>query len=343
MSMSLLRERVLKLASTHQKMMHTIIELKYKAPSLEDMRTPPLSNVPSKLLPGQVPPPPNVIPDEMLADYTMQSDVPVLYWYLDERGFGVTPAHNTKDTYESIFQGMNEGNFFYYEDEGKAFFDANARYPLKDKEVTIWGLAACNCEAFAAWASASKVLVVEYNKPLCEHSKIIVYNHEEYTAISPKTDFAISYSSFEHDGLGRYGDPLAPNGDLRAMEQARNGLEDNGIMFFGVPLGPDSLVWNAHRIYGKRRLPMLLRGWKLLDVFNVYGEETPEFPFDIALGEHRKQCLMVLKKIATDWPTDEYLLCPKEQTLNTTCSAGVYNRINKMIFDYKHQYSKEDV
>ena len=30
---------------------------------------------------------------------------------------------------------------------------------------------------------------------------------------------ALSISSFEHDGLGRYGDPLNPEGDLAAMAQ----------------------------------------------------------------------------------------------------------------------------
>ncbi len=30
-------------------------------------------------------------------------------------------------------------------------------------------------------------------------------------------DMALSISSFDHDGLGRYGDPLDPVGDLKAM------------------------------------------------------------------------------------------------------------------------------
>lgn len=31
-------------------------------------------------------------------------------------------------------------------------------------------------------------------------------------------DFAFSYSSLEHNGLGRYGDPLNPNADLQDVE-----------------------------------------------------------------------------------------------------------------------------
>jgi hypothetical protein len=33
-------------------------------------------------------------------------------------------------------------------------------------------------------------------------------------------DFAVSYSSWEHDGLGRYGDPVDPWGDVKAMQRA---------------------------------------------------------------------------------------------------------------------------
>lgn len=36
----------------------------------------------------------------------------------------------------------------------------------------------------------------------------------------PLVDFAISYSSWEHDGLGRYGDPVDPWGDVKAMQRA---------------------------------------------------------------------------------------------------------------------------
>ncbi len=38
-------------------------------------------------------------------------------------------------------------------------------------------------------------------------------------------DVALSISSFEHDGLGRYGDPLNPNGDMIAMRGTRRLLK----------------------------------------------------------------------------------------------------------------------
>ena len=82
-----------------------------------------------------------------------------------------------------------------------------------------------------------------------------------------------SISSFEHDGLGRYGDPLNPNGDIESMSRMKTLLDKDGLMYLAVPLGIDTVVWNAHRFYGRVRLPMLLEGWEVVDTFGV-DEQT---------------------------------------------------------------------
>ncbi|MDD5285623.1 MAG: DUF268 domain-containing protein [Desulfuromonadaceae bacterium] len=54
----------------------------------------------------------------------------------------------------------------------------------------------------------------------------------------------------EHVGLGRYGDPLDPDGDLKAVEELKRVLADNGDLLFVVPMGnPPRIMFNAHRIY----------------------------------------------------------------------------------------------
>lgn len=73
----------------------------------------------------------------------------------------------------------------------------------------------------------------------------------------------ISISTIEHDGLGRYGDPLDPMADLKSMSAIKRLLKPNGLFFLSVPIGEDLLVWNLHRRYGKNRLPLLLEGWKI--------------------------------------------------------------------------------
>ena len=43
--------------------------------------------------------------------------------------------------------------------------------------------------------------------------------------------------SFDHDGLGRYGDPINPDGDLVAMDTVRNVVKEGGVLFLTVPIG----------------------------------------------------------------------------------------------------------
>ena len=37
------------------------------------------------------------------------------------------------------------------------------------------------------------------------------------------------------------------------------------LLYLAVPLGADKVVFNAHRIYGRVRLPLLIDGWTLVD------------------------------------------------------------------------------
>ena len=236
------------------------------------------------------PPPPNTIPNHQLDGFTMNGQIPVLYWYFDERkNLFDAPVINSAEQYKEAFKNLENKSFKYYGEAINLFYSAFEKYKLRGKSVLIWGLAGLNCEAMAIWQGAEHVYVVDYNKPVCEHEKITVFNHEELLRSGIKTDVAISFSSFEHDGLGRYGDPLNPNGDIEAMSAVRNFLRDDGFMFLGVPQGQDCLVWNAHRIYGEKRLPLLLNGWKTKTVF----EQTTNIGYPLGGMTHP---LMVLSK-----------------------------------------------
>jgi hypothetical protein len=87
-----------------------------------------------------------------------------------------------------------------------------------------------------------------------------------------KFDVVFSISSYEHDGLGRYGDPINPNADLEAMKKIKNNLKNNGLLYLAIPVGKDEVVWNAHRVYGKIRLPMLIQSWILIGKYGINKE-----------------------------------------------------------------------
>jgi SAM-dependent methyltransferase len=58
----------------------------------------------------------------------------------------------------------------------------------------------------------------------------------------------------EHVGLGRYGDPLDPDGDLRAMRELERVLAPGGSLLFVVPVGRPRVCFNAHRIYAYEQI-----------------------------------------------------------------------------------------
>jgi hypothetical protein len=78
-----------------------------------------------------------------------------------------------------------------------------------------------------------------------------------------------------------------------------------------------------------------LKGWQLLDVFDVNTRNTPEYPFDLALGRCI-QNILVLKRIETDYPDDEYLTKDFSETTGTINAKDVVKRINGILYKYKH-------
>lgn len=58
----------------------------------------------------------------------------------------------------------------------------------------------------------------------------------------PEFDFAVSFSSYEHDGLGRYGDPVDPWGDIWDVRRITCFVKPGGLLYLGVPMGPDQVT-----------------------------------------------------------------------------------------------------
>lgn len=58
----------------------------------------------------------------------------------------------------------------------------------------------------------------------------------------------------EHIGLGRYGDPIDPKGDLKSIAELKRVLAHNGSLIFVVPVGKPRIQFNAHRIYSYEQI-----------------------------------------------------------------------------------------
>jgi SAM-dependent methyltransferase len=86
----------------------------------------------------------------------------------------------------------------------------------------------------------------------------------------------------EHLGLGRYGDPLDPRGDRRALAELRRVLAPGGDLLVAMPVGPPRVRFNAHRVYSVELVLAELEGLELVEFALVledgsgliYGEQA---------------------------------------------------------------------
>jgi predicted SAM-dependent methyltransferase len=69
----------------------------------------------------------------------------------------------------------------------------------------------------------------------------------------------------EHIGLGRYGDEIDPNGDLKAINELKRVLSKGGDLLFVVPVGKPRIQYNAHRIYSYEMILDYFKEFELKD------------------------------------------------------------------------------
>ena len=55
--------------------------------------------------------------------------------------------------------------------------------------------------------------------------------------------------ALEHFGLGRYGDDICAGGYLKGIENISKLLKHGGIFYLSVPIGPQRIEFNAHRVF----------------------------------------------------------------------------------------------
>jgi hypothetical protein len=69
----------------------------------------------------------------------------------------------------------------------------------------------------------------------------------------------------EHIGLGRYGDPFDPDGDLKAIRELCRVLAPGGNLLVAVPVGRARIQYNAHRIYDDAEFGGYFAGLELVE------------------------------------------------------------------------------
>lgn len=140
---------------------------------------------------------------------------------------------------------------------------------LRGKCVLVVGSISPWLESIALHNEGTSVTTVDYNKPLLDpelrasEPRLVARQMTEVMESGDTFDVIVSYSSIEHDGLGRYGDPLNPDGDLAAQKEIFLMLKPEGKYILGIPDSQhDAIHYVSMRYYGPVRMPVLAQGWR---------------------------------------------------------------------------------
>ena len=228
--------------------------------------------------------PPREIPAALFNRYTLDGRIKVKELYYNDVGLSFLPRICTSRKIKSFVKKIENREEDHYKGTDKWLYKALKEYSVADTSCVVMGSGSSFYETVCLCFGAKDVTTIEYNKVVFFHPRMITMTPAEYDKNPIEFDFGFSISSFEHDGLGRYGDPLNPEADLQTMQKMKRVIKKGGIMFLAVPVGKDRIIWNAHRIYGRIRLPLLLKNWEVLDTFgfddnqlDLEGQSQPIF------------------------------------------------------------------
>lgn len=126
-------------------------------------------------------------------------------------------------------------------------------------------------ECLLLHCGVAQVTTIDYALPTCSDSRIRLATHSN--TYSTQYDIVVSFSSIEHDGLGRYGDPINPEGDLEAVLEAFAMIKPGGYFVCGIPIGAGCIQGNYHRIYNQKRVNKMFALFETRQVIPppVYG------------------------------------------------------------------------
>jgi hypothetical protein len=233
-------------------------------------------------------PPPRNVPEALQDAFTMGGRAAVSDWYFSQQysGGDALLSHwsasdlDARIAAASLEEAMKNINSYDIA-EARYVDHAIARYAkdsINNRVGVVWGSELPWVEVLLARHGAKQVLTVEYGRiKVDEHPVISATTPGQLAAMMlthPRSfDFAVTFSSLEHSGLGRYGDSLNPYGDIEAAVQTWCLLRPGGIFLLGLPAtdhlaSKDELTWNAHRHYGPLRLAEMFAGYEHVETID---------------------------------------------------------------------------
>ena len=214
--------------------------------------------------------PPRDPPETLIDAYTLHGRVPLERFFVDDSGAGTgthySYAHDEINEYIEAAHRMLRGRQSARLPSTRLWLieAISSVLAVSSARGLVFGSAEPWVEALLLAAGAANVTTIDYNPLTFEHPDLRTVTAAAFakdTTYEGAFDLAVAHGAFDHDGLGRYGDRIHPDGDVLAMRCAWRALRPGGLLLLSLPVGPDLIVWNLHRRYGVHRLPRMLSGW----------------------------------------------------------------------------------
>eukprot|EP00823_Brevimastigomonas_motovehiculus_P004011 TRINITY_DN2561_c0_g1_i1.p1 TRINITY_DN2561_c0_g1~~TRINITY_DN2561_c0_g1_i1.p1 ORF type:complete len:382 (-),score=67.58 TRINITY_DN2561_c0_g1_i1:229-1374(-) len=232
--------------------------------------------------------PPVQIPGSLLSNYTLDGRVSVSYQYSNARSLS-SPTTTATSNYI-------EWSTARFEETAKKL-PINAapplltlqlafeRYPIKNLHVAVLAPLQRPTDPFLesmcllSGARQITTLTSPQYSIISHHPLVSSLSFKDYyskirsdTPVVEQFDAIVSFASLEYDGLARYGDPLAPYGDLQTLVKFACVLKPGGLLYLALEIDSkyedgDLVLWNAYRRYGRMRMPFVFRYFRPIEAF----------------------------------------------------------------------------
>jgi hypothetical protein len=115
-----------------------------------------------------------------------------------------------------------------------------------------------NIQGFVAHVASFRQIEIFDIRPNESKIKNIVFKQADFSnpVVIPDayTDSLSCLHAIEHFGLGRYGDPIDPDGHLKGLDNMYKMLQKEGTFYFATPIGSQRIEFNAHRVFSVKYL-----------------------------------------------------------------------------------------
>ena len=221
-------------------------------------------------------PPPRLPPPELLSNFTIDGQCPVLRFRYYDNSNEVLQTRFEAKIFRKLLKLDSLTNINSYKENVLKLALNKYKYLIHGKRVAVVGTEVPWAEAMLLNLGATNVTTIEYRELVIEDERVTTITpyrlaNEFVSGQCIPFDTVFTYSSLEHSGLGRYGDPITPFGDLEATAQVWCMVKPGGYFILAVPVSGNpsrcSIIWNANRVYGNVRLQHLTANWRVLEQF----------------------------------------------------------------------------